>query len=135
MAIGVVDYAAPVGVFPWELVRAFRRSQIFPVVMNEYPNGESQRVSPAFFSRRIWELAEDLDPVKLGILRAFYISHNGPTIPFIFYDVSETFPLFSFDPDGLALDGQYIGRFDGAFEQSVRIGKRGSVNLRIVEVV
>jgi len=135
MAIGVVDYASPVGVFPWELVRAFRRSQNFPVVMNEYLNGETQRVSIAGFSRSVWELIADLDPTDLGTLRAFYISHLGPTIPFIFYDVAETFPIYSFDPTGVALDGQYLARFDGPFEQSIRIGKRGTVNLRIVEVV
>ena len=111
-----------------------KRAQTSPILLNEYANGETQRVSQVDFPGRVWEFTEDLSAADWDTLAAFYESHAG-VIPFIFYDLSETFPLFTSDPTGTALDGQYIGKFDGALEASIRKGARATVNLRVIEVV
>jgi hypothetical protein len=134
MAIGVVDYATPVGVMPWALCKAFRRQQAHPLRRNAYAGGEVQAASLATLSRKAWGLAQDLSAADLATLRTFYLSHNGIQIPFIFYDVNETSPAFSYDPTGTALDGQYICRFDGDWQESFGLGRRAEAQLQIIEV-
>ncbi len=124
MAIGVVDYASPVGSLPELLCRSFRRAQQYTVYSNEYANGESQRSLISLTSRKVWELSAALTATELSALRTFYTDHDGATVPFSFHDFYEA-----------GITGDYIVRFDGAWNQTVGAGVLcGSVPLRLVEI-
>jgi phage-related protein len=130
---GSVENAAPSTVLPWSLSTAFARSQEYPVVENEYRNGESQRSVQASNSRKRWRLAKRLTPAQLAVLRDFYDTRKGPTEPFYFYDPYETNPKFSHDPTGQAVAGRYTVRFNGEWNQSVSLG-RSDVSIELVEL-
>jgi hypothetical protein len=118
---GSVENAAPSTVLPWSLCRAFVHSREYPILENEYRNGESQRSVLASNSRKRWRLAKRLTSAQLVTLRDFYNARKGPTEPFYFYDPYETSPKFSHDPTGQAVAGRYTVRFEGAWEQSAGI--------------
>jgi len=130
---GSVQNASPVAVLPWSLSVAFVRSQEYPVLENEYRNGESHRSVEATNSRKAWRLAKRLTPVQLAALRDFYEARKGPTEPFYFYDPYETSPKFSHDPTGQAIIGRYTVRFDGPWEQALQLG-RIDASLALVEL-
>jgi phage-related protein len=130
---GSVQNAAPSTVMPWSLSRAFVRSQEYPVLDNEYRNGESQRSVLATNSRKRWRLAKRLTPAQLEALRDFHEARNGPTEPFYFYDPYETNPRFSYDPTGQATQGRYTVRFEGEWNQAIRLG-RADVEIELVEL-
>jgi phage-related protein len=130
---GSVQNAVASSVMPWNLARAFVRSQDYPVLENQYRNGESQRSVLASNSRKRWRLALRLTPDRLQALREFYEARRGPHEPFYFYDVWETNPKFSYDPTGEATQGRYTVRFEGGWEQNVDFGL-GEVSLELVEV-
>lgn len=130
---GSVQNAAPLAVLPASLCIAFVHAREYPVVDNEYPNGESQRSVQGTNSRKRWRLAKRLTPAQLASLRNFYDSRKGPIEPFYFYDPYETNPKFSYDPTGQAVPGRYIVRFWGPWEQSIML-VRGDVSIELVEV-
>jgi len=130
---GPVQNAAPATVLPQSLCGAFARSQEYPVIENEYRNGESQRSTLATNSRKYWRLAKRLVPTQLQALRDFYDARNGPAEPFYFYDPYETNPKFSWDPTGTATTGRYTVRFDCEWSQSCLPG-RSDVNIQLVEL-
>lgn len=100
---GPVANAAPATVMPNSLSRAFVHMREYPVIDNEYRNGESQRSVQAATSRKRWTLAKRLTPAQLQALRNFYDARNGTLEPFYFYDPYETSPKFSHDPTGTAV--------------------------------
>jgi hypothetical protein len=130
---GSVQNAAPLTVLPNSLCRAFARSQEYPVVENEYRNGESQRAVLASNSRKRWRLAKRLPPTLLEQLRDFYEARKGPTEPFYFYDPYETNPKFTYDPTGAATAGRYSVRFEGEWNQTAGLG-RSDVSIELVEL-
>ena len=130
---GSVQNASPTTVLPQSLCRAFTHSREYPVLENEYRNGESQRSVQAATSRKRWRLAKRLTPLQLQVLRDFYDARKGPTEPFWFYDPYETVPKFSYDPSGQSPVGRYTVRFDGPWNQSVGLG-RADVEIEFVEV-
>jgi len=130
---GSVENAAPSTVLPWSLSRAFVRSQDYPVLENEYRNGESQRSVQATNSRKRWRLSKRLPPAQLQALRDFYEARKGPQEPFYFYDPWDTNPKFSYDPTGQATQGRYTVRFEGRWEQSAGIGLI-EVSVELVEL-
>src|SRR4051794_31281182 len=130
---GSIQNAAPATVLPQSLSRAFARSQEYPVIENEYRNGESQRSVPVNNSRKRWRLAKRLPPSPLQTLRDFYDARSGPTEPFYFYDPYETNPKFSWDPTGVATTGRYTVRFDGEWNQSSGPG-RSDATLELIEL-
>jgi hypothetical protein len=130
---GSVQNAAPATVLPNSLCRAFARSQTYPVVENEYRNGESQRAALASTSRKRWRLVKRLTPALLAELRDFYDARKGPTEPFYFYDPYDTNPKFSHDPTGVATTGRYTVRFDNEWSQEVTLG-RLSIEIALVEL-
>ena len=75
---GNVQNAAPATVLPQSLCAAFVHDREYPVLENEYRNGESQRVAQATNSRKRWRLAKRLTPTLLAELRDFYVARNGP---------------------------------------------------------
>ncbi len=130
---GSVQNAAPLTVLPASLSRAFVHEREYPVLDNEYRNGESQRSVQAANSRKRWRLTKRLTPVQLSALRDFYDARKGPAEPFYFYDPYETSPKFSHDPTGQAVAGRYTVRFAGGWNQSMLLGRAG-VNVELIEL-
>jgi hypothetical protein len=130
---GSIQNAAPSTVLPQSLCVAFTRAQEYPVIDNEYRNGGSQRKAEVASSRKRWLLSKRLTPDRLAELRRFYEARKGPAEAFHFYDPYETVPKFSHDPTGAALPGQYIVRFDCAWEQSCGLG-RSDVSIELIEI-
>ena len=120
-------------VLPQNLCRAFVHAREYALLENEYRNGESQRALLVATSRKRWSLAKRLRPTVLQQLRDFYDARKGPEEPFYFYDPYETVPKFSYDPTGTATQGRYTVRFEGAWEQSVGLG-RADVEISLVEL-
>jgi hypothetical protein len=130
---GSVANAAPSTVLPNSLCRAFSHARAYPIVENEYRNGESQRSALASTSRKKWTLSKRLTPTQLASLRDFYDARNGTHEPFYFYDPYETSPKFSYDPTGAAVTGRYIVRFNSDWSQSVGPG-RSDVEIELIEL-
>jgi hypothetical protein len=130
---GNIENAAAVTVFPQSLCRAFVHAREYPVVANDYRNGESQRSLQAATSRKRWQLAKRLAPATLKALRDFYDARRGVLEPFYFYDPYETIPKFSSDPTGAALAGRYTVRFNSEWSQSVGLG-RSDVQIELIEL-
>ena len=130
---GSVQNTMPATVLPQSLCRAFVHTREYPVIDNEYRNGESQRSVEAVTSRKRWRLAKRLTPAQLTALRAFYEARSGPIEPFYFYDPYETNPKFSYDPAGQAVQGRYTVRFNCEWSQSVSPG-RAVVEIELLEV-
>lgn len=130
---GSVQNAAPLTVLPASLSRAFVHEREYPVIDNEYRNGESQRFVQATNSRKRWRLAKRLTPAQLTALRDFYGARKGPTEPFYFYDPYETNPKFSHDPTGMAVAGRYTVRFAHEWSQSVGVG-RSEISIELIEL-
>lgn len=130
---GSVQNAVPSTVLPNSLCRAFARSQTYPVVENEYRNGESQRAALASTSRKRWRLAKRLTPALLLEFRDFYDARRGPTEAFYFYDPYDTSPKFLHDPTGVVTTGRYTVRFDCEWSQAVGPG-RSEVNIELLEL-
>ena len=118
---------------PQSLSRVFVHSREYPVQVNEYRNGESQRGRLADTSRKHWRLRKRLAPADLQALRDFYDARKGPQEPFYFYDPYETSPKFSPDPTGQAIAGRYTVRFAGEWNQSVSLG-RSDVSIELIEL-
>lgn len=130
---GSVQNAAPTTVMPQSLCRAFVHERSYPLIENEYKNGESQRSVQAATSRKRWRLGKRLTPAALVALRNFFDARSGPTEPFYFYDPYETSPRFSYDPTGAATAGRYAVRFNSDWNQSSGPG-RSDVQLELIEL-
>ncbi len=130
---GSVANAAPATVLPNSLCRAFVHTREYPVIDNEYRNGESQRSAQAATSRKKWSITKRLTPSQLAALRNFYDARNGTHEPFYFYDPYETNPKFSYDPTGVAVTGRYVVRFNSDWSQSVTPG-RSDVEIELIEL-
>jgi hypothetical protein len=128
---GSVSNAAPTTVLPWSLCRAFVHSREYPVLENEYRNGECQRSKLANTSRKGWRMTRRLTPAALATLRAFYEARKGPQEPFFFYDPWDA--EFTYDPAGVQTLGRYTVRFEGVWNQMVGMG-RADVDLSLVEL-
>ena len=115
---GSVQNAAPATVLPQSLCRAFTHERAYPLIENEYKNGESQRSVLGTNSRKRWRLTKRLPTAALQALRDFYDARGGMLEPFYFYDPYETVPKFSYDPTGQALAGRYTVRFDCNWSQN-----------------
>jgi hypothetical protein len=109
--------AAPTAVLPPHLCTAFSHSRAYPVLVNEYRDGEVQRSLQAETSRKQWTQTRRLSTSELSELRAFYFARSGPTEPFYFYDPFETTPKFYYDPTGGSETGRYVVRFDCAWQE------------------
>ncbi len=130
---GSVLNAAPATVLPLSLCRAFVHERAYPLIENEYKNGESQRSVLATNSRKRWRLAKRLTPSALLTLRDFFDARNGSTEAFYFYDPYDTNPKFSYDATGIATVGRYTVRFNEDWQQSSGPG-RSDVQIELVEL-
>ena len=130
---GSVENAAPTTVLPQSLCRAFTHERAYPLIENEYKNGESQRSVLATNSRKRWRLTKRLTPAALQTLRTFYDARSGTTEPFYFYDPFDTNPKFSYDPTGQVTTGRYTVRFNSDWQQSSGPG-RSDVEIELLEL-
>jgi hypothetical protein len=130
---GSVLNAAPATVLPLSLCKSFVHERAYPLIENEYKNGESQRSVLAATSRKRWRLTKRLPPVVLQTLRNFFDARDGSTEPFYFYDPYDTSPKFSYDPTGIATVGRYTVRFNGDWQQSSGPG-RSDVQIELLEL-
>ena len=130
---GSVLNAAPATVLPLSLCKSFVHERAYPLIENEYKNGESQRSVLAATSRKRWRLTKRLPPVVLQTLRNFFDARDGSTEPFYFYDPYDTNPKFSYDPTGIATVGRYTVRFNGDWQQSSGPG-RSEVQIELLEL-
>ena len=130
---GSVQNAAPTTVLPQSLCRAFAHAREYPVLENEYKNGESQRSMQAATSRKRWRLAKRLTPSQLTQLRSFFEAHGAGLQPFFFYDGLESIPRWNYDPTGLDPNGRFTVRFVSGWNQSVGLG-RADAEIEFVEV-
>ena len=130
---GSVQNAAPTQVLPQSLCRAFTHERAYPLIENEYKNGESQRSVQATNSRKRWRLGKRLPAAILQALRNFYDARNGTTEEFYFYDSYETSPKFGYDPTGASIVGRYTVRFNGDWQQSSAPG-RSDVQIELIEL-
>ncbi len=130
---GSVENAAPSTVLPLSLCRAFVHERSYPLIENEYKNGESQRSVQAAASRKRWRMAKHLTAAQLGDLRDFYEARSGTFEAFYFYDPYETSPRFSHDPTGAETTGRHTVRFDSNWSQSIDAG-RTNVEITLVEL-
>jgi len=130
---GSVANAAPATVLPNSLCRAFLHTREYPVIDNEYRNGESQRSAQAATSRKKWSITKRLTPMLLAALRDFYDARNGTHEPFYYYDPYETNPKFSWDGTGAAVTGRYVVRFNTEWSQSITPG-RSDVQIELIEL-
>ncbi len=130
---GSIQNAPPATVLPASLSRAFVREQSYPVLANDYRNGESQRLNETTTSRKRWRLAKRLTPMQLQALRDFYEARNGSVEAFYYYDPYETVPKFTSDPTGFSLNGRYTVRFDCGWSQSCALG-RSDVEVELIEI-
>jgi len=128
-----VQNAAPLTVLPASLSSAFVHQREYPVLDNEYRNGESQRSVQATNSRKRWRLVKRLTPAQLAELRDFYDARKGPAEPFYFYDPWETVPRFSHDPTGQATQGRYTVRFNSDWSQSLGLAL-AELQIELVEL-
>ena len=87
---GSVLNAGPATGLPQSLCRTFVHERVYPLIENEYKNGESQRSVLTTNSRRRWRLAKRLTPSVLQTLRDFFDARNGSTEPCYFYDPYDT---------------------------------------------
>lgn len=100
---------------PQSLCRAFSHARAYPIIENEYRNGESQTSVLAATSRKNWSLRKRVAPTQLQALRNFYDARNGTHEPFHIYDPYDASPRFSYDPTGVATTGRYVRhRLDGS---------------------
>lgn len=111
MAIGNVQLAVPVGVFPFKLTKAYQRQRKYDMRVNWTPDGRNVRQCYGQSDQNAWTLTTRLLWTDQITLTNFYYSHLGPVIPFYYYDMDESH--FAYDPSGTSALGRYIVRFQG----------------------
>ena len=132
---GNVPLADAVEVLPQALCKEFAAARDYPVLVNEYPCGESQREIMATNSRRSWKQKRRLTAALMTALRTFYDARGAD--PFFFYDPMEPAEGHAigsnWDGTGASLQGRFTVRFQGAFSQDMGLGL-GEVGLELVEL-
>ncbi len=68
-------------------------------------------------------------------LRNFYRARNGGTDPFWFYDYQEGPVKNNYDATGADVNGRFLVRFDGKWEQSVNVDPFGTATISLVELI
>jgi hypothetical protein len=156
MASGTISIIQPEVasvVMPFFLCEAFSQSREYLTKINDYADATSQRDilgnipgNTIATSRRKWNLKPKSKAIEknpdgffygrdIVALRQFYLQQFGPTVPFIFYDFSESIPYGNYDPFGDDPNGKFVVRFDGAWQQVQNAGQVGVANITLVELV
>jgi hypothetical protein len=123
--------AVPVDVLPLGLYAAFGEDLHLESLVNDYPDGNSQRRALSANPRSYFRLARLLTPAQWIVLRDFYFAHVGK--PFYFYLGRETVPPWGGDPTGSDPIGRYTVVFDGPWSEELRLGRsQAGFGLRVV---
>jgi len=130
---GAVQIANPLTVMPESLCSMFVHSRNYPLVINEYRDGRSQRSVWASTSRKEWRLQKILSAEETSLLKAFYEARKGPLESFYFYDPWDTSPQFSYDPSGATYTGRYTVRFTGTWPQFTEFGF-STIEIGLIEI-
>jgi hypothetical protein len=123
--------ANPVDVMPKELSKSFQMDLRLEALLNQYPDGSSDRNALAANVRHYFRMTQGLISADWAAMRSFYTSHQGQ--PFYFYHLRETVPPWSYDPTGAATVGRYTVVFDGQWSDTYNIA-RTDVALQLREV-
>jgi len=135
---GSIANAAPATVLPQTLCSAFKHSRAYPLLLNEYRDGEAQRSLLAASSRKSWSLSKRLDATELDTLRTFVEARKGQREPFYFYEPYE--PATgraigsNYDASGVSTQGRYVVRFTGDWAQSIAGPGRFDVEIGLLEL-
>ena len=127
-----VNGANPIGVMPKQLCKSFQEELRLEILMNNYPDGTSDRLALATNVRHYFRLSAGLNGPDWVTMRQFYLNHQGRS--FYFYNLRETVPPFSYDASGQNPIGRYIVVFDGQWSDTYNIA-RTDVALQLREVV
>lgn len=135
---GSVSNAAPSTVLPQSLCTAFRASREYPLLANEYKDGESQRYVQADSSRKSWVLAKRLTAAQLSTLRSFVEARRGPLEPFYYYDHYSPATGHAigsnYDETGASTVGRYTVCFTMDWAQNAPGPGRFEVELAMIEL-
>ena len=130
---GNVSNAAPSTVLPRVLARQFSRASEYPVLVNEYKNGEAQTGARAATARGRWQFTGRWTNAARQAFRAFFLARSGGLEPFYFYDPWYTDPRFSYDPTGAETAGRHTVRFEGPWSDALELGL-GTASIGLIEV-
>jgi hypothetical protein len=129
---GNVLPANPVDVMPFGLSSAFTEEvRIEAYLNNNYPDGSSDRAALALNPRRFFKFTRPATADAYNQLWAFYLAHLID--PFYFYNLRETVPPFTWDPEGAETVGRYTVVFDGTWSDQMGVA-RSPVSLGLREV-
>ena len=124
--------ANPAGVMPKNLCKAFQEELRLEALINNYPDGRSDRNALALNVRHYFRLTQGLTGADWQSLRDFFNSHQGQA--FYFYNLRETVPPWSWDASGQDPIGRYTVVFDGQWSDTYNVA-RTDVALQLREVV
>jgi hypothetical protein len=124
--------ANPVGVMPKQLCKAFQEELRLELLLNQYPDGSSDRNALALNPRHYFRMTQGLNGTDWDNMRQFFMLHQGKA--FYFYNLRETVPPFSYDPSGADTIGRYTVVFDGQWSDTYNVA-RTDVALQLREVV
>ena len=135
---GNILAAVPNGVMPFSLCTAFSESREYAQLQNQYHDGTIQRSQLAQTSRRTFRLSKRLSASVLSALYNFWISQNGGSTPFAFYNPFEVTAGqqigSNYDPTGNKTQGRITVVFRGNWAQSTDPARSDVQGLQLVEV-
>lgn len=124
--------ANPTAVMPAHLCRAFQEELRLEALINNYPDGSSDRNALALNVRHYFKLTQGLNGTDWQNLRNFFNTWQGRA--FYFYNLRETVPPWTWDPSGQDPIGRYTVVFDGQWSDTYNL-VRTDVQLALREVV
>jgi hypothetical protein len=127
-----INPANPIGVMPKQLCKSFQEELRLEALLNQYPDGSSDRNALALNVRHFFRVTQGLNGTDWAAMRQFYLNHQGKS--FYFYNLRETVPPWSYDPSGANTVGRYTVVFDGQWSDTYNIA-RTDVALQLREVV
>ena len=111
-----VKPAVSYAVMPSWLCRAFQMELRLEALVNNYPDGSSDRAALAQYTRHYFRLTERLSAADWDSMRQFFSNYQG--LAFYYYNLRETVPPWTYDPTGQATDGRYLVTFDGQWSDN-----------------
>jgi hypothetical protein len=128
---GNIIPSTPTDVFPKMLSTAFSEEIRVESLVNNYPDGSSDRQPLVINPRKFFKLTTALTLKQWGVFRAFYFAHKSTA--FYFYYGRETVPPYTSDPTGQNTVGRYTVVFDGGYSDSIGLS-RSAVSFGLREV-
>jgi hypothetical protein len=128
----------PNGVMPASLCTAFTELREYAQLQNQFHDGTVLRSQLAQTSRRTFRLNKRLSASLLSALYSFWVSQNGGSTAFCFYnpfDVPAGQQIGSnYDPTGNSLQGRIAVVFRGNWAQATDAARTNVQSLERVEV-